>query len=81
MLSIRVRFSFTTGVRIACRYLHWINSNRNIDSNLNLDPLYPCILLALLNECATAFAQIVCYGQYGRPSQVTAGPLVNNVSV
>ena len=29
-------FSFTTGVRIACRYLHWINSNRNNDPNLNL---------------------------------------------
>jgi len=26
-------------------------------------------ILALLNECATAFAQIVCYGQYGRPCQ------------
>jgi len=40
-LSITVRFSFTTGVQIACRYLHWINSNRNIDPNLNLDPSVP----------------------------------------
>ena len=52
-LSIRVRFTFTTGVRIACRYLHWINSNRNIDPNLNLDPSVPVRILALLNECAT----------------------------
>ena len=67
-LSTRVRVSFTTGVRIACPYLHWINSNPNTDPNLNpwAWPLCPCIL-ALLNECATAFAQIVCYGQYGRP--------------
>ena len=66
-----VRFSFTTGVRITCRYLHWINSNQNIDPNLNIDSSVP----ALLNECATAFAQIVLYGQYGRPSPATAGLL------
>jgi len=23
--------------------------------------------MMMINECATAFAQIVCYGQYGRP--------------
>ena len=32
---------FTTGVHIACRYLHWINSNRNIDPNVNIDPSVP----------------------------------------
>ena len=40
-LSIRVRVSFTTRVRIACSYLHWINSNLNTDPNLNLDPTVP----------------------------------------
>jgi len=40
-LSIMVRVSFTTGVRIACPYLHWINSNPNNDPNLNLDPSVP----------------------------------------
>ena len=40
-LSIRVRASFTTGVRIACPYLHWINSNPNTVPNLNLDPSVP----------------------------------------
>jgi len=34
------------------------------------------LYIALLNECATVFAQIVCYGQYGRPSPATAGLLV-----
>ena len=40
-LSIRVRVSFTTAMRIACPYLHWINSNPNTDPNLNLDPSVP----------------------------------------
>ena len=34
-LSIRVRVIFTTAVRIAHRYLHWINSNPNTDPNPN----------------------------------------------
>jgi len=33
--SIRVRVIFTTAVRIAHRYLHWINSNPNTDPNPN----------------------------------------------
>jgi len=36
--SIRVMVTFTTGVRIACRYLHWINSNPNNDPNPNPNP-------------------------------------------
>ena len=36
--SIRVRVTFTTAVRIACRYLHWINSNPNTDPNPNPNP-------------------------------------------
>jgi len=65
---LRLVLGLGSVLRLACRYLHWIDSNRNIDPNLNLDPSVPVYLLALLNECATAVAQIVCYAQYGRPS-------------
>jgi len=40
-LSIRVRVSFTTEVRIACRYLHWITSSPNTDPNPHPDPSVP----------------------------------------
>jgi len=39
--SIRVRVTFTTAVRIACRYLHWINSNPNTDLNPHPNPSVP----------------------------------------
>jgi len=39
--SIRVRVTFMTVVRIACRYLHWINSNPNTDPNPNPNPSVP----------------------------------------
>jgi len=29
------------GVQIACRYLHWINSNQNIDPNPNPNSSVP----------------------------------------
>jgi len=34
-ISIRVRVSFMTGMRIACHYVHRVNSNANIDPNPN----------------------------------------------
>jgi len=39
--SIRVRVSFTIGVRIACCYLHWVNSNPNTGPNPNPYPSVP----------------------------------------
>ena len=40
-LGLRLVLGLGLVLRLACRYLHWINSNRNIDPNLNLDPSVP----------------------------------------